>query len=45
MGEHLPKFIKYKLIKLKEVLGMAEHCSREYSNLAIILPELYTEFR
>jgi hypothetical protein len=45
MGEHLPKFIKCRLIKLKEALGMAEHCSREYSNLAIILSELYTEFR
>jgi hypothetical protein len=44
MGERLPKFISRKIIGLKEALGMAEHCSREYTNLAIILPELYAEF-
>jgi len=44
IGEHLPKFIQRKIMGLKEARGMAEHCSREYSNLAIILPELYAEF-
>jgi hypothetical protein len=44
MGEHLPKVILRKLIGLKEALGMAEHYSREYNNLAVILPELYAKF-
>lgn len=45
IGERLPGFIQRKFIGMKEALGMAEHCSREYSNLAVILPELYAEFR
>ncbi len=41
MGEHLPKPIQKRIFNKDLALGMAEHCSREYNNLAVILPEIY----
>ncbi len=44
IGEHLPKMVWKKIANKNLAFELAEHCSREYTNLSIILPELYRNY-